>query len=439
MYHYICLGRGTADELAANVRANSALSLPWLAKGEAGNRAVIVAGGPSAARYISDIQAARADGATIFACNGAARWLREKADVIADAQVVIDPTPETATLVDPLAGVHYIASRVAPETLAAAANPVLWHHGGPELEDYFPAERVARGGYMLIVGGSSCGIAALGVAAALGHRDIDLYGFDSSYSDDGRAHAYPQPMNAGLPTVEVPFAGKKFRTQLGMRQQAFEFPKVVADLETLGYRVRLHGDGLLPWVYRSLRGEGGELTEQDKYRAMWSIDQYRQHSPGEHAVPQFLGVVRPSGVVVDWGCGSGRASLRLAEAGLEPVLVDFADNARDPECLPLPFVQWDLTERNCPVRAEYGFCSDVLEHIPGAEAAIDTMLDCTPNLFLRVDTEEDDFGEMIGHDLHVTLKPHEEWRAILSRRAEIVWEQQDGRISSFYVRRLNVQ
>ena len=45
MYHYICLGRGTADELAANVRANSALHLPWLAKGEAGNRAVIVAGG----------------------------------------------------------------------------------------------------------------------------------------------------------------------------------------------------------------------------------------------------------------------------------------------------------------------------------------------------------------------------------------------------------
>jgi len=195
----------------------------------------------------------------------------------------------------------------------------------------------------------------------------------------------------------------------------------------------------LPWVYRSLRGEGGELTEQDKYRAMWSIDQYRLHSPGEHAVPQFLGVARPSGVVVDWGCGSGRASLRMAEAGLEPVLVDFADNARDPECLPLPFVQWDLTERNCPVRAEYGFCSDVLEHIHGAEAAIDTMLDCTPNLFLRVDTEEDQFGEMIGHDLHVTLKPHEEWRAILSRRAEIVWEQQDGRISSFYVRRLNVQ
>jgi hypothetical protein len=107
------------------------------------------------------------------------------------------------------------------------------------------------------------------------------------------------------------------------------------------------------------------LIEQAKYEAMWEKPEYRVFAPGEHVVSQFLEVANPpSGASVrDLGCGTGRAGVILAGLGFEVTQYDFAANCRD-EGIELPFVQHDLMKPIAGPPADYGYCTDMLEHIP---------------------------------------------------------------------------
>jgi hypothetical protein len=61
---------------------------------------------------------------------------------------------------------------------------------------------------------------------------------------------------------------------------------------------------------------GGAYGEEEKYKAMWARPEYRQVSPGAECVDGFLEIVKPYGVVIDFGCGTGKAGLRMKDAGL---------------------------------------------------------------------------------------------------------------------------
>ena len=112
-------------------------------------------------------------------------------------------------------------------------------------------------------------------------------------------------------------------------------------------------------------------SEAAKYSAVWSHDAYRKVAPGEHHVQKFLELAKPrkDHVLCDFGCGTGRGALAIAAySDVSVVGVDFASNCLDGEVREqlgerFRFVEHDLTT---PLKEsfDYGFCTDVLEHIP---------------------------------------------------------------------------
>lgn len=421
------------EELQANIKWNSSQKHPWLKAGKVTTApAVFVGGGPSVEDYVHEIIALQNMGATIFAMNGSSRWARARG-IRVDYQVMADAREASAELVDTGAPNHLFASQCHPATFAAAPAPTLWHLELGSIEALLDQERVRKGGYVLIGGGSSVGNSALCVAFAMGYREMHIFGYDSCQRDN-RAHAYPQPLNEGMPCVHVIWNGKKFKAPLAMKAQAEKFQLTSQALKQEGCTLAVYGEGLLQEMYRT---KSSHLSEQEKYQRMWNFDTYRTVSPGELVVPAFFETVHPTGMVLDFGCGTGRAALKMMEAGLEVLGIDFADNCRDEEAMGIPFLQWDLT-RPIPARANFGFCSDVMEHIPTADVGtvIANIMEAAEKVFFQISTREDHCGELIGHPLHLTVEKGEWWeKLILSQGHEILWAVEDEVAAYFVVKR----
>lgn len=402
----LVLSNTSDEDLERNIRINSARDLEWVELlPEHSGVALLIGGGPSAAEFVDQIRAMQQAGGKIFAMNGASRWLHGNG-IIPDFQVIADAKEETSVLVDPCATAHLFASQVNPKTMEAVERPIVWQLGDEKIEDWFPEGRRKRGGYALIGGGAAVGNSALCLAAALGYRELHAFGFDSSHRGEA-SHAYDQPMNRFIPTVDVEWAGKTYTSSVAMKAQAEKFQMTAQALKQIGCRIEVYGDGLLQHMYTA---PTENLTERDKYRMMWHTDSYRVLSPGECVVPLFMQMVEPKGLVIDFGCGTGRASVALQKLGLDVYLIDFADNCRDNEALCLPFLEWDLTVP-IPARANYGICCDVMEHIPGTdvEAVIDNIMTSAKTVFFQISTVPDAFGKLIGQPLHLSVHPHDWW------------------------------
>ena len=119
--------------------------------------------------------------------------------------------------------------------------------------------------------------------------------------------------------------------------------------------------------------------------------------------------------MIDFGCGTGRGAQALRDMGMNVRAVDFAPNCLDPE-VRVPFVQaclWDLP----PMRAKWGYCTDVMEHIP-TEKVIDVLQgirDRVQGCYFSIATGEDDLGHIAGRKLHLTLMTAEQWAEVLGR------------------------
>lgn len=169
-------------------------------------------------------------------------------------------------------------------------------------------------------------------------------------------------------------------------------------------------------------------TEQQKYEEMWKHKEYRQVAPGEHAAMRFLGLAQPKddSTIIDFGAGTGRGAFMIALMGkkLHVKMLDFAANCLDesvkqyvqeqPEFL--DFKQHDLTQ---PVpdelKAEYGFCTDVMEHIPpkDVDTVLTNILAAAQHVYFQIACTEDHCGALIGHPLHLTVMPGSWWRGKL--------------------------
>jgi len=185
-------------------------------------------------------------------------------------------------------------------------------------------------------------------------------------------------------------------------------------------------------------------SEKDIYKTMWDKPEYRVVSPGEMIAKEFLRQAKPmpNSSVIDLGCGTGRGSKALSLFGnLDVTAVDFASNCLDEDVQELvdkgvvKFVEHDLT-KSLDLRATYGFCTDVLEHIPteDVDKVLDNCLNACQNVFFQISTVDDVMGGMIGHPLHLTVKPYSWWLLkFAEKNCKIMWSHESPGNVLFYV------
>lgn len=423
--HVIC--NTSDDDLYSNVRTNSALPKEWIKLVPAHDKVAVLCGsGPSLADHLSEIAERKAAGQIVFAMNGAAKFLNDHG-IMPDYQVILDARQATADLIGP-ADEHLFASQVHPECFKRKPSARLWHLQIGGIENEFPDY---RGGYCLIGGAASVGNTAACLVYAMGFRDLQIYGYDSSHRDD-KGHAFSQPMNDGDPCCVTVFDGREYTASLTMKLQAEKFQETSRALIEGGCRIEVHGDGLLPDMFRASREV---MEEAAKYEKMWGVAEYRNMSPGEDSAGKFLALVKPDGPIIDFGCGTGRGALRIADQGHKVTLVDFAGNCRDEAAKRLPFVKWDLT-KPLGLTAPYGYCTDVMEHIPtkDVQTVIDNIMASAETTYFQISTIPDNFGAVIAQQLHLTIQPHEWWRDRFAAYS-IAWEEHGDICSSFLIKR----
>jgi hypothetical protein len=432
------------DVIFDHIKINSARALPWVfAQPEHDGHAVIVGGAPSVATWIDEIKMRKEAGQKIFALNGAAKFLKLHG-IDVDYCVVVDAREINDCFIG-YANEHLLASQCHPKLFDGATNVTLWHQEYPDdmdrldscLPDHSPA-------HTLIGGGTTCGLSAMVLAYALGYRKLHLYGYDSSYTDD-RCHAYNQFDPSRVECVAT-VAGRSFKTTLAMAKQAELFPELSDSLIDLGCTLTLRGDGLLPWTSEMSSKQPEPMTEQEKYKRMWSHESYRNAAPGEVVASLFLLAAKPNCLdqVIDYGSGTGRGALKIHSISKANVLMlDFADNSLDEDVrskLNENF-RFEIADLTKPIehKAKFGYCTDVMEHIQPdlVDDVIKNIMNSSEQVFFQISTVPDMMGALIGQQLHLTVEPAQWWREkFLSLGYAVQWELEEDIAAMFFITQL---
>lgn len=156
-------------------------------------------------------------------------------------------------------------------------------------------------------------------------------------------------------------------------------------------------------------------TEREKYTELWrDVPEYRAFSPGVQNVQRFMDVMQPSkgATILDVGCGTGVAGLMFEKLGLRPYWIDITDAGLAPEVDRRRFTKAPLwSEWNDILGFNYGFCCDVMEHIPTEYTmlVIDRVMAVCQTTWFQIALVPDQFGAVIGKPLHLTVKPFTWW------------------------------
>jgi SAM-dependent methyltransferase len=189
------------------------------------------------------------------------------------------------------------------------------------------------------------------------------------------------------------------------------------------------------------------LSEKEKYEKMWTVADYRKVAPGEHAAQGFMQIASPKAGedVIDFGCGTGRGAFWLTFMGnLTVTGLDFASNCLDDDVRmsmdnypeKIKFIEHDLNDAS-PVKAKYGYCTDVMEHIPTdqVDTVLENIIESAQSVYFRISTEPDYFGpKCLRQPLHLTVKSYAWWAKKFLEHDTIIMHSKDhGGMVDFYV------
>ena len=164
----------------------------------------------------------------------------------------------------------------------------------------------------------------------------------------------------------------------------------------------------------SLHIDDGNAQETAKYEEIWQIEDYREaDSPGLFNVSRFCEILDPKvgESLIDVGCGSGKAGIAFEQCGLNVYWTDIVDTALDPLVPRKKFIKRPLWWSWGQSYFDYGFCCDVMEHIPPEYTmlCLDRIVSHCGISYFQIALREDKFGQMIGEPLHLTVRPFEWW------------------------------
>lgn len=406
-----------ADVIRWQFRQNIERDVHWLKQGEPKNRPLaIVAGGPSLNDYWQELVALDAD---VMALNGAYQFMLDRWKA-PEYFMLLDARPQNVDFVRRTDEdtVHLIAAQCHPDIFdALLGDKVVLYL---TTLDYAREDTAHIDKPKTLIAGSvgTVGFKALCMAYALGYRELHLFGYDSSYAQTH--HAFPQPLNDNVNTIDVHLSdGRQFITTPSFAHQAAEFPWFASGMvRHYGMQIDLHCKGLLPALVEIANMEGEtpiEERERAKYVTMWNSPMYRKMAPGEGQIDdaaRLLGM-KPGDSVIDFGCGTGRGAQALQDKGFKVTAVDFAPNCLD-EGITVPFVQgclWDLPD----IRADWGYCTDVMEHIPTEKVGdvLKSIAERVKGCYFAIATRDDSLGWIAGKKLHLSILQPAQWRQLL--------------------------
>lgn len=243
------------------MRANCARDMPWFVGSNIGKgrEFVIVAGGPSLLSRLDAVKKRQADGACVFACNGAARLLIQNG-INPDIIGFVDIGPAVMGFIPEIdcGAIYLVASICTPSVIEALQfrKAVLWHpdHGeGANREAIEILKAYPEKPGTLIGGGNTIAMRAQNIGYLLGFREIHYYGLDSSFAEDGADHAYTKHDGEEPESMTVKFGDKEYRCSPWMVKQAGEFEFYFQQMTRAGARLFVHGDGLIPDIWRKIR------------------------------------------------------------------------------------------------------------------------------------------------------------------------------------------
>lgn len=231
-----------------NVEASFARNLPRFHKmrglGNATGTVAIVGGGPSLRDQLDNLRAYRG---VIMSCGSVHDYLLENG-VIPRCHIMGDPDADGVTLrwvTRKGPGTTYlVASHCPPEVFdaLAACDVRVWHldvgegEGAPD----FRGEPSVPGGHFIIS-------RAWALAAIMGFRELDFFGFDCSFPDDCPSqHAYDYEWTREEPVV-AKFQGRRFVTTPGLLDQLATFVQQLHRAENK-FSITVHGDCLAAMV-----------------------------------------------------------------------------------------------------------------------------------------------------------------------------------------------
>lgn len=270
------------DIIRKNISSNIRMIRNWYAACQQTDEKIILcSAGPSLDPI--EIKKLYDEGKKIIAVKHALEPL-QKVGVIPWAVILLDPRAHVEKFIDSIhpESLVFVASMVDPEVterLLLKKLKVIGYHVavGANEQDFL------SNGDFLIVGGSATSTRGISVLEGLGFRNMELYGYDCSY------HAKPdlqeKKENGTFKyeevTLEVETYGENkikrtFWTEGQFLAQLQEFRNYYFVKPNLN--LNIHGDGMIPWVWRNKNYHKIYLKEQEQKaeQKAFILDDYLQ-------------------------------------------------------------------------------------------------------------------------------------------------------------------